>query len=183
MSHLLEPLEGVGGEVVPLRMLKDILGQAGEDRLKVGTLGSRSHDENWAIKESARSAILGEQTIHNGLAPPRGEGPVCYVWQVCAVWYSQVQLLRATRAVRLVVGSVIFCDEINVKFYEGFDPLPIEFLDELTCRRLALKLAFRPRRRRAKLSILICCARSGIEPPLQLPHDWLEIKEETRLLS
>jgi hypothetical protein len=27
-------------------MLKDILGQAREDRLKVGALGSRSHDEN-----------------------------------------------------------------------------------------------------------------------------------------
>jgi hypothetical protein len=45
MSHLLEPLEGIGGQVVPLGMLKDILGQAREDRLEIGTLGSRSHDE------------------------------------------------------------------------------------------------------------------------------------------
>lgn len=45
MSHLLEPLESVAWEVVPLRMLKNVLGQARKDRLKVGALGSRSHDE------------------------------------------------------------------------------------------------------------------------------------------
>jgi hypothetical protein len=134
------------------------------------------------MKKSARSGILGEQTIHNGLVP-RGEGPVCYVWLVCAVWHYQVQLLRATRAVRLVVGSEICCDEINVILYEGIDHLLIEFLKELACRRLAPKLAFRPRKRRAKLSMLICCARPGIEPQLRLPHGWLEIEEDTRLLS
>lgn len=59
MSHLLEPLEGVGGEVVPLRMLKDILGQAREDRLKVGALGSRSHDETIGQRGSQQEGELG----------------------------------------------------------------------------------------------------------------------------
>jgi len=44
-THLFKPLEGVGGEVVLLRMGQDILGERGEDGLKVGTLGSRSHIE------------------------------------------------------------------------------------------------------------------------------------------
>lgn len=45
MSHLFKPLEGIGGEVVPLRMGQDVLGQLREDSLKVGALGSRSHNE------------------------------------------------------------------------------------------------------------------------------------------
>lgn len=45
LSHLLEPLEGIGGEVVPLRVAQDVLGQGREDSLEIGTLGSRSHNE------------------------------------------------------------------------------------------------------------------------------------------
>lgn len=43
MSYLLEPLEGIGGEVVPLRMGQDVLGQGRENSLEIGTLGGRSH--------------------------------------------------------------------------------------------------------------------------------------------
>lgn len=45
LQYLFEPFQGIGGEVVPLRMSQDILGQRREDSLKIGTLGSGSHSE------------------------------------------------------------------------------------------------------------------------------------------
>jgi hypothetical protein len=39
-AYVLEPLEGVGGEVVALRMSEDVLGQTRKDSLKVGALSS-----------------------------------------------------------------------------------------------------------------------------------------------
>lgn len=45
MSHLFKPLQRIGGEVVPLRMGQDILGQGREDGLEIGTLSSGSHNE------------------------------------------------------------------------------------------------------------------------------------------
>ena len=47
-SHLLKPLEGILGEVVPLGMSQDILGQGWENGLEVSALGG-SHGE-YAVK-------------------------------------------------------------------------------------------------------------------------------------
>lgn len=71
-SYLLKPLKRIGGEVVPLRMSQDILGQRREDGLKIGTLGSGSHI---AVIQNRRGNVKGELlagcTIFNN-SPRRG---------------------------------------------------------------------------------------------------------------
>ena len=71
MSHLFEPLECIVGEVVPLGVGKNVLGQGREDGLKVGTLGGRSHDQT-DTEEQGR--VKGKECTVIAFPPRRDTG-------------------------------------------------------------------------------------------------------------
>ena len=88
LSHLFEPLECIVGEVVPLGVGKNVLGQGREDGLKVGTLGGGSHDQT-DTEEQGR--VKGKECTPYGYRFSPAEGHRAWrVWPVCMLTIAAI---------------------------------------------------------------------------------------------